>query len=158
MCFKPMLENIKRSVLMQGAFLEIMVYGNIENNCQIFENRGANQANGSMWLLELPFCKNKKGTSNELMYRTQTILHKDLSIGFLVGLLKSSGTYAQWMTGCDIKTLFAMDSNTDCIQLTFVSQLLLGMYQTSKQIKLVRSIFKLSDNCVTVAYRLSDSE
>lgn len=41
MCFKPMLENIKRSVLMQGAFLEIMVYGNIENNCQIFENRGA---------------------------------------------------------------------------------------------------------------------
>jgi hypothetical protein len=75
-----------------------------------------------------------------------------------VGLLKSSGTYAQWMTGCEIKTLFTMDNNTDCIQLTFESQLLLGMYQTSRQIKLVRSIFKLSDNCVTVAYRLSDSE
>jgi hypothetical protein len=42
MCFKPMFENIKRSVLMQGGFLEIMVYGNIENNCQIFENRAAN--------------------------------------------------------------------------------------------------------------------
>jgi hypothetical protein len=59
-----MFEGIKRSVLMQGAFCDLMVYGSIENNCQIFENRGANRANGSMWFAELPFCKCGKKASS----------------------------------------------------------------------------------------------